>query len=85
MQFPDDKLVSEVYLSLGDLAISEVKGDEQPNYEQITSARKNYRMVRNKTGDMELTSDATFNEELLERIENPEGLVNHYYSFDKFR
>ena len=85
MQFPDDKLVSEVYLSLGDLAISEVKGDEQPNYEQITSARKNYRMVRNKTEDMELTSDATFNEGgLLERIaENPEGLVNHYYSFDK--
>ena len=85
MQFPDDKLVAEVYLSLGDLAISEVKPDEQPNYEQIMSARRNYRMVRSKTEDIELTSDATFNEGgLLERIaENPEGLVNHYYNFDK--
>ena len=85
MQFPDDKLVAEVYLSLGDLAISEVKPDEQPDYEQIMSARRNYRMVRSKTEDIELTSDATFNEGgLLERIaENPEGLVNHYYNFDK--
>ena len=85
MQFPDDKLVAEVYLSLGDLAISEVKPDEQPNYEQIMSARRNYRMVRSKTEDIELTSDATFNEGgLFERIaENPEGLVNHYYNFDK--
>ena len=85
MHFPDDKLVAEVYLSLGDLAISEVKPDEQPNYEQIMSARRNYRMVRSKTEDIELTSDATFNEGgLLERIaENPEGLVNHYYNFDK--
>ena len=53
MQFPDDKLVAEVYLSLGDLAISEVKPDEQPNYQQIVAARKNYRMVRAKTQDIE--------------------------------
>ena len=85
MQFPDDKLVAEVYLSLGDLAISEVKPDEQPNYLQIVAARKNYRMVRAKTEDIELASDSTFNEGgLLERIaENPEGLVNHYYTFDE--
>ncbi|MBL6827982.1 MAG: hypothetical protein ISQ76_05920, partial [Opitutales bacterium] len=85
MQFPDDKLVAEVYLSLGDLAISEVKPDEQPNYMQIVAARKNYRMVRAKTEDIELASDSTFNEGgLLERIaENPEGLVNHYYTFDE--
>ena len=69
MQFPDDKLVAEVYLSLGDLAISEVKPDEQPNYQQIVAARKNYRMVRAKTQDIELASDSTFNEGgLLERI-----------------
>ena len=85
MDFPDDKLVAEVYLSLGDLSISEVSQDEQPTYAQITSARKNYKMVRAKTEDIGLISDATFNEGgLLERVaENPEGVVNFYYKFDK--
>ncbi len=85
--FPDDKLVAEVYLSLGDLAISEVNPDEQPSYEQIKNARKNYGMVRQNTENMGLISDATFNEGgLLERVaENPEGLVNFYYRFDKNR
>ena len=85
MDFPDDKLVAEVYLSLGDLSISEVSPDEQPTYAQITSARKNYKMVRAKTEDIGLISDATFNEGgLLERVaENPEGVVNFYYKFDK--
>ena len=42
-------------------------------------------MVRAKTVNIGLISDATFNEGgLLERVaENPEGLVNHYYNFDK--
>lgn len=85
MDFPDDKLVAEVHLSLGDLAISEVSPDEQPSFEQITNARKNYSMVRQKTEDIGLISDATFNEGgLLERVaENPEGVVNFYYKFDK--
>ena len=83
--FPNDKLVAEVYLSLGDLAISEVSPDEQPTYEQIMNARKNYGMVRQNTQNMGLISDATFNEGgLLERVaENPEGLVNFYYKSDK--
>lgn len=85
MDYPDDKLVAEVYLSLGDLSISEVNPDEQPSFEQISNARKNYKMVRAKTVNIGLISDATFNEGgLLERVaENPEGLVNHYYNFDK--
>ena len=84
MDFPDDKLVAEVYLSLGDLAISEVGPDDQPSYEQISNARKNYEMVRRKTEDIGLISDATFNEGgLLERVaENPEGVVNFYYKLD---
>ena len=84
MDFPDDKLVAEVYLSLGDLAISEVGPDDQPSYEQISNARKNYEMVRQSTQDIGLISDATFNEGgLLERVaENPEGIVNFYYKFD---
>ena len=85
VQFPEDKMIADVHLSLGDLAISEVKPDEQPNFDQITESTKNYRLVREKTQDISLISDATFNEGgLLERIaENPEGLVNHYYTFDK--
>ncbi len=84
MDFPDDKLVAEVYLSLGDLAISEVGPDDQPSYDQISNARKNYEMVRRNSEDMGLISDATFNEGgLLERVaENPEGMVNFYYKFD---
>ncbi|OUU43184.1 MAG: hypothetical protein CBC16_03030 [Verrucomicrobia bacterium TMED56] len=85
LDFPDDKLVAEVYLSLGDLSISEVSPDEQPSFEQIANARKNYKMVRIKSDNIGLISDATFNEGgLLERVaENPEGLVNFYYTFDK--
>ncbi len=40
MDYPDDKLVAEAYLSLGDLSISEVGPDEQPSFEQISKARK---------------------------------------------
>lgn len=85
MDYPDDKLVAEAYLSLGDLSISEVGPDEQPSFEQISKARKNYEMVRVKSDSISLLSDATFNEGgLLERVaENPEGLVNYYYKFDK--
>ena len=83
--FPDDKEIPAAYLSLGDLAISEVKQDEQPTYEQISKARESYKLVREKTEDMRLVTDATFNEGgLLERIaNNPEGLVDHYLTFDK--
>lgn len=83
--FPDDKEIPAAYLSLGDLAISEVKQDEQPTYEQISKARESYKLVREKTEDMRLVTDATFNEGgLLERIaDNPEGLVDHYLTFDK--
>ena len=57
------------YLSLGDLAISEVKQDEQPTYEQISKARESYKLVWEKTEDMRLVTDATFNEGgLLERV-----------------
>ena len=85
MQFPDDKLVADAYLSLGDLTISDVNPDEQPSFDQVKEARKNYALVRESTQDIRLISDATFNEGgLLERVaENPEGLVNHYYTFDK--
>ncbi len=85
MDYPNDKLAAEVYLSLGDLAISEVSPDEQPSYDQITNARRNYGKVRQSTENIGLISDATFNEGgLLERVaENPEGLVNYYYKFDK--
>ncbi len=83
--YPDDKEIPAAYLSLGDLAISEVKQDEQPTYKQISKARESYKLVREKTEDMRLLTDATFNEGgLLERIaNNPEGLVDHYLSFDK--
>ena len=67
------------------MAISEVSPDEQPSYDQITNARRNYGKVRQNTENIGLISDATFNEGgLLERVaENPEGLVNYYYKFDK--
>ena len=83
--FPEDKLVAEAYLSLGDLAISDVKSDEQPSYPQIQSARESYKFVREKTQEIRLITDATFNEGgLIERVaENPEGIVNHYLTFDK--
>jgi len=83
--YPDDKEIPAAYLSLGDLAISEVKQDEQPTYKQISKARDSYKLVREKTQDMRLLTDATFNEGgLLERIAgNPEGLVDHYLTFDK--
>jgi TolA-binding protein len=85
MDYPNDKLAAEVYLSLGDLSISEVNPDDQPNFEQITNARSNYSLVRKSSQDIGLISDATFNEGgLLERVaENPEGIVNFYYTFDK--
>ena len=84
-KFPDDKMVAEAYLSLGDLAISDVKPDEQPTFAQIESAQKNYNFVREKSQEMRLITDATFNEGgLLERVaDNPEGVVDHYLSFDK--
>ena len=70
-------------MSLGDLAI-EVKQDEQPTYEQISKARE-LQACPGKDRACSLVTDATFNEGgLLERIaDNPEGLVDHYLTFDK--
>ena len=84
-EFPEDKNVASAYLSLGDIALSEVKPDEQPTFAQISEARKNYALVLGSTEDIALISDATFNEGgVLERsAENPEGLIDHYLSFDK--
>ena len=84
MRFPDDKLVADAYLSLGDLTISEVNPDEQPSFDQIKEARKNYALVR-KVPRTSVWFRTTFNEGgLLERVaDNPEGLVEHYYTFDK--
>ena len=83
--FPDDKMVPEAYLSLGDLAISDVKSDEEPSYEQIQNAQSSYSLVREKSQDIKLITDATFNEGgLIERVaENPEGVVENYLTFDK--
>ena len=83
--FPEDKLVAEVYLSMGDLATSGLGPDTQPSMKQIRQARTSYSMVREKTQEIGLISDSTANEGgLLERVgENPEGLVNHFLTFDK--
>ena len=83
--YPEDKMVPEAYLSLGDLAISDVKPDEEPTYSQIQSAQESYNSVREKSQDIKLITDSTFNEGgLIERVaENPEGVVDHYLSFDK--
>ena len=83
--FPDDKLVSEVYLSMGDLATSGLGPDTQPNIKQIRQARSSYAKVRENTQEIGLISDSTANEGgLLERVgDNPEGIVNHLLSFDK--
>ena len=73
------------HLSMGDLSTSGLQPDEQPSVEQINKARENYAFVREKAQDVRLITDATFNEGgLLERVaENPEGVVEHYLSFDK--
>jgi TolA-binding protein len=84
-EFPEDKMVPEAHLSMGDLSTSGLQPDEQPSVEQINNARENYAFVREKAQDVRLITDATFNEGgLLERVaENPEGVVEHYLSFDK--
>ncbi|MDA8822937.1 tetratricopeptide repeat protein [Opitutales bacterium] len=84
-QFPEDKMVPEAYLSMGDLSTSGLQPDEQPSVDQINQARENYSFVREKTQDVRLITDATFNEGgLIERVaENPEGVVEYYLSFDK--
>ena len=78
-------MVPEAHLSMGDLSTSGLQPDEQPSVEQINKARENYAFVREKAQDVRLITDATFNEGgLLERVaENPEGVVEHYLSFDK--
>ena len=83
--FPEDKLVPEVYLSMGDLATSGLGPDTQPSIKQIQQARTSYSNVRQNTEQIGLISDSVANEGgLLERVgENPEGLVNHFLSFDK--
>ena len=82
--YPEDKTVAEAYLSMGDLAISEVASDSQPNFDQIQRARENYSLVRENTQNITLITDSVSNEGgLIERVaENPEGLVNFYLTFD---
>ena len=84
-EFPEDKNVAASYLSLADLVMSSLEPEELPTYEQISEARKNYALVRESTQDIALISDATFNEGgvLEQAAENPEGLVDHYFTFDK--
>ena len=55
--FPEDKMVAEAYLSLGDLAISDVKSDEQPTFEQIQNAQTSYNLVREKSQQIKLITD----------------------------
>jgi tetratricopeptide (TPR) repeat protein len=83
--FPEDKSVAEAYLSLGDLIISQVGSDNEPNFEQINKARNFYSMVLQKTQEISLITDSINNEGgLIERVaENPEGLVNFFLSFDQ--
>ena len=82
--YPDDKTVAEAYLSMGDLVISQ-SFDSQPTFEQITLARENYGLVRENTENIALITDSISNEGgLLERVaDNPEGLVNFYFTNDK--
>ena len=84
-EFPEDKNVAASYLSLADLVMSSLEPEELPSYEQIAEARKNYALVRESTEDIALISDATFNEGgvLEQAAENPEGLIDHYFTFDK--
>ena len=62
--FPEDKLVAEVYLSMGDLATSGLGPDTQPNIKQIRQARTSYGKVRENTEEIGLISDSTANEEV---------------------
>jgi TolA-binding protein len=83
-KFPDDELVADAHLSLGDLSVSGLKGDEKPSYEQISDSRMHYGKVRELTQKVNLIRDSYFNEgQLIENVAaDPEGHVNHYLSFD---
>ena len=84
-EFPEDKNVAASYLSLADLVMSRLDPEELPTFEQISEARKNYALVRESTKDIGLLSDSTFNEGgvLESAAENPDGLINHCFEFDK--
>ena len=83
-KFPDDELVADAHLSLGDLSISGLKGDEKPSYEQISNSRMHYGKVRELTQKVNLIRDSYFNEgQLIENVAaEPEGHVNHYLTLD---
>jgi TolA-binding protein len=83
-KFPTDQLVADAHLSLGDLSVSGLKGDEQPSYEQISNSRMHYGKVRELTQKVNLVRDSYFNEgQLIENVAvDPEGHVNHYLTFD---
>ncbi len=84
-EYPDDPKAAEVFLSLGDIVMSQVKPDEYPSFSQLTEARESYAQVRKISKDINLISDSTFNEGgvLESSVEKPEGLIDHYYTFDK--
>ena len=83
-KFPDDELVADAHLSLGDLSVSGLKGDEKPSYEQISNSRMHYGKVRELTQKVNLIRDSYFNEgQLIENVAaDPEGHVNHYLTLD---
>ena len=83
-KFPADDLVADAHLSLGDLSVSGLKGDEKPSYEQISNSRMHYGKVRELSQKVNLIRDSYFNEgQLIENVaEDPEGHVNHYLTFD---
>ncbi len=83
-KFPNDDLVADAHLSLGDLSVSGLKGDEKPSYEQISNSRMHYGKVRELSQKVNLIRDSYFNEgQLIENVAaDPEGYVNHFLTFD---
>ena len=77
------RMIKQLQLLVGDLGSS--TSDSQPTFEQITLARENYGLVRENTENIALITDSISNEGgLLERVaDNPEGLVNFYFTNDK--
>ena len=47
-EFPEDKMVPEAHLSMGDLSTSGLQPDEQPSVDQINKARENYHLSGKK-------------------------------------
>ena len=76
-KFPEDKLVADCYLSLGDIVISRIDSESQPTFADIEESRQYYAKVREMSREAKLVNDSTFNEgDVLERVaSNPEGIA----------